>query len=220
LVVPGVEVSSIWNGKELHILGLGVDIESEEFLGRLGKQTDQRNRRAEKMIKKLNGLGVPVEEENIAARTADGVIGRMHIAQEIVALGHAPTVQGAFDKFIKKGKRAFVPKKAASPAEAVDWIHDAGGLAFVAHPGLGNVHQSLDKLLTIPFDGLEVYHSRHSAGMVDGLSQVVAEKGLLATGGSDCHGDVKGEAPLMGKVQVPYRVWEGIEAVLDRLEFG
>jgi len=213
-ILSGVEVSSIWNGRELHILGLGVDIDSVEFLSHMQEQTDHRNSRAEKIIKKLNGLGVPAEREKIAARTADGVIGRMHIAQEIVALGHASTVQGAFDKFIKKGKRAFIPKKAASPKTAVEWIHAAGGLAFIAHPGLGNVHASLDKLLTIPFDGIEVYHSRHSAGMSDALSQIVEDKGLLATGGSDCHGDVKGEAPLMGKVQVPYRI---MEAISDRL---
>lgn len=213
--LPGTEVSAEYNGKELHILGLGVDPDSEELLVGLDLLRQRRSERADEMIERLNKLGVPAQRESIEASTADGLIGRVHIAQEIVRLGHATHIQDAFDKYIKQGRSAFIVKKAIPASEAIDLIHLAGGLAFIAHPGIGKQEQRLDKLLTLPFDGIEVYHSRHNADRVRKFGRVVRDRDLLATGGSDCHGNVKGDAPLMGNANVPVEVYQRIRDALD-----
>jgi predicted metal-dependent phosphoesterase TrpH len=139
----------------------------------------------------------------------------MHIAQEVHALGHASTIQGAFDKYIGSGKKAFVRKQTLPIEEAVDLIHEADGLAFVAHPGLGRIRDDLPRLLGMPFDGIEAYHSKHSPGEAEAFTLLARERDLLIAGGSDCHGMAK-NAPDMGKVQVPYAVYEAICERLDR----
>lgn len=211
---PGVEISSKLGKNEVHILGLGVDPGPGPLVDALARQTEGRRTRAERMVARLNEIGVPVERRKVEARTGDGVVGRMHVAQEIVAVGHAQTVQEAFDKYIKAGRPAYVPKDVVAIAEAVELIHQAKGLAFVAHPGLGNLHQRLDALLEYPFDGIEVYHSRHTPGHIKRFEDIVRSRGLLAAGGSDCHGTIKGERPLMGSVRVPYEVYERMRAAL------
>ncbi len=213
-LLPGVEISSKLGENEVHILGLGVDPGPGPLIDALARQTEGRRSRAERMVARLNELGVPVERKNVEARTADGVVGRMHVAQEIMAVGYAETVQEAFDKYIKAGRPAYVPKDVIAIADAVELIHTAKGLAFVAHPGLGNLHLRLDRLLEYPFDGLEVYHSRHTQDHVRQFEDIVRSRGLLATGGSDCHGTVKGERPLMGSAGVPYEVYERMKAAL------
>ena len=138
----------------------------------------------------------------------------MHIALEIVALGHAPTIQGAFDQYIKAGRKAYVPKKAMSSNKAIESIHAAGGLAFIAHPCIGKVRNSLLKILQKPFDGIEVFHSKHSPGHIAELQAIAEEHKLLTSGGSDCHGSIKGHAPLMGQIRFPYSDYQKIK---DRL---
>lgn len=213
-LLPGVEISSKLGEGEVHILGLGVVPGPGPLMDALARQTEGRRSRAERMVARLNELGVPVERKNVEARTADGVVGRMHVALEIMAIGCAETVQEAFDKYIKAGRPAYVPKDVIAIAEAVELIHSAKGLAFVAHPGLGNLHQRLDRLLEYPFDGIEVYHSRHTPGHLKQFEDIVRSRGLLATGGSDCHGTIKGERSLMGSVRVPYEVYERMKAAL------
>ena len=215
-LLAGVEISSALGGIEVHILGLGVDRRHGPFLDALQRQAEGRLDRARRMVERLNELGVPVDLHKVLARAADGAIGRMHVAQEIVTVGYAETVQGAFDKYIKAGRAAFVPKEVVAVDRAVEIIHQAGGLAFVAHPGLGGLHERLDTLLHYAFDGVEVYHSRHTPAMVKRLKEVASAKGLLVTGGSDCHGTIKGEAPLMGTAKVPYECFARLKAALAR----
>ncbi len=214
--LSGVEISSQLGKREVHILGLGVDLGPGELLDALERQSEGRRTRAERMVARLNELGVPVDGKKIEEKTADGVIGRMHIAQEIMATGYATTVQDAFDKYIKAGRPAYVPKDVIAIGDAVDLIHGAKGLALVAHPGLGKLHQQFDALLKFPFDGIEVYHSRHTPGQIKDFEELVETKGLLATGGSDCHGTVKGERPLMGCARVPFGVFENLKSALAK----
>jgi len=207
--LPGVEISAVHDRQELHILGLGIDPDHPELLETLHQMERARETRAERMVRRLNDLGVPVEWEKVRAG-ADGAIGRMHIASAVVDVGEARTVQEAFDKYIKAGRPAFVPREVLTAARAVESIHAAAGLAFVAHPGLGDTHRRLSSLLQLPFDGIEVYHSRHTPGRQADFHALADERGLLTTGGSDCHGDAKREKPLMGTVRVPYAVYERI----------
>jgi len=212
--LPGVEVSSKLGRNEVHILGLGVDPGPGPLADALEQQAEGRRNRADRIVAKLKKLGVSVDTDALAQKTADGVVGRMHIAKEIVASGHARSVQDAFDKFIKSGRPAYVPKDALTVAQAVDLIHAARGLAIVAHPGLGGLHARFDELFAHPFDGLEAHHSRHSQGQAQRFVEIARERNMVISGGSDCHGTIKGEAPLMGSVRVPYAIYENLKNAL------
>lgn len=201
--LSGVEISSGFVGHEVHIVGLGVDCRHEGLRSVLKEQTDCRNRRADLIIEKLHVLGVPVDRELIEGRTVGGIVGRMHIAQEIHRIGYASTVQEAFDKYIGAGKAAYVRKATLSAAESIDLIHAAHGLAILAHPGIGRTGQILSRLLRLPFDGIEAYHCKHSPGQIEEFMRIAREGGLLVSGGSDCHGQAKNK-PEMGNVLVPY----------------
>jgi predicted metal-dependent phosphoesterase TrpH len=138
----------------------------------------------------------------------------MHIAQELLAMGVTKTIQEGFDRFLKHGTPAYVPKKTLCSEDAVAHIHAAGGLAFVAHPGLSkSTRKLLPKLLALPFDGIEAYHISHSPGRTEEFLAVAAERNLLVTGGSDCHGMAKGKAE-MGKVRMPYHHFEKMQVAL------
>jgi len=208
--LPGVEISSRTGEHELHILGLGVDRENAALLETLDRMARIRLERGRKMAGKLNALGVPVEWGAIEARAGNGVVGRMHLAQAVVALGHARTIQDAFDKFLKAGRPAYVTRETLAPEASVAAIHGAGGLAFIAHPGIGKLESRMDILLSLPFDGIEVFHSKHTPEQRKRFEALAEKKGLLMTGGSDCHGGVKGDPLLMGTVRTPYAIYERI----------
>lgn len=211
--LSATEISSRFGDMEVHIVGLGVDTSCAALLEALARQKEARNIRGERIVEALHAAGVPVEWARIAARTADGVVGRMHIAQEIHELGYAKTVQDAFDKYIGRGQRAFVRKSVMNVRDAIDLIHEARGLAILAHPGIGSTYRVLFRLLRLPFDGLEAYHCKHSPGQVEEFMTIAAEQGLLVSGGSDCHGQAK-RKPEMGNVRVPYAHYERLTEAL------
>lgn len=215
-VLRGVEISSRFGKNELHILGLGVSLDSPELNAALKAQVAARDSRAEQMVERLKALDVPVTIEKIKARITDGVIGRMHVAQEVVAVGAATHVQDAFDKYIKAGRPAYVPKEVVPVEQAVELIHTAGGLAFVAHPGLGKHDSRLESIFKHPFDGIEAYHTRHTPAQRKKFLAFAESRDLLVSGGSDCHGTIKGEAPLMGRAEVPFEVYARIRDALAR----
>jgi len=206
----GVEVSAS-NGKhEVHILGFGIRLDDADLNAALTHLCDSRNERAVKMVERLNALGIPIALDAVTAHAGPGAaIGRMHVARELHAAGHVKTVQDAFSRYIGVGKRAYVSKSRLTCERVIDLIHGAGGHAFLAHPGIGTTHTILPKLLTLPFDGIEVYHSKHSPGQSDAYLQLAKERGLLVCGGSDCHGDTK-TYPEMGKVKLSWEWYTGI----------
>jgi hypothetical protein len=208
--LPGTEISAGMDRTEVHILGLGIDPACAPLHDLLARLREGRATRAERIVAKLNDHDVPISLKAIEARTADGNVGRMHIAQELLAMGLVRNAQAAFDKYIGIGKPGFVSKDNATCPEAIDAIHAAGGLAFIAHPGFRNVNRILPKLLHLPFDGVEAYHSKHSPGRITELLELAEANGLLVTGGSDDHGQAKHEKTDMGSVKVPYRYYAAI----------
>ncbi|NIA13024.1 MAG: PHP domain-containing protein [Nitrospiraceae bacterium] len=217
-IFPGVEISASFAGTELHVVGLGIDHWCGPLLEKLHELQMARSSRADQIIARLNALGIALERAEVEAQAnVDGVLGRMHIARALLARGVTTSVQEGFDRFIRKGRKAFVPKKAIKCAEAIDLIHEAEGVAIVAHPGLGDrLEPLLPRLLKLPFDGIEVYHVRHTAGHVTRFTQLALEHDLLISGGSDCHGRVKNEEPALGSVRVPYHHVELIKDALRK----
>ncbi len=210
----GVEISTKWRQGEIHVLGLGVNIDHGPLMAVLEESRDARATRADRMIEKLNAVGVSIVFEDIETTGAEGsAIGRLHIARAVYRLGFASTVQDAFDKFIGVNKPAYVERKRMACAQAIDLVHEAGGLAVLAHPGIGAARKGLKRLLELPFDGIEVYHSKHAADEAERFAEIARERDLLISGGSDCHGAAKTE-PEMGKVLVPYEHFERIQQAL------
>lgn len=213
--LSGAEISTTFAGTELHVVGLGIRLDHPALCDALSNLRQDRTVRANEIIRRLNNLGLPVDRAQVQARAGCAAIGRLHIARELHARGMTPTIQKAFDKYIGKGRKAYVPKQALDCREAIDLIQQAGGLAFLAHPGVGsNTKRLLPRLLEIPFDGIEVYHTKHTAGQVAAFTQLAQEHGLLVSGGSDCHGAATDRPPDMGKVRVPYADFRRIRDTL------
>jgi len=207
----GTEVSVTFDRKELHVVGLGIRLDCDPLLAALETLRQHRAERAAEIFARLDELGVSINPEEVKARAGHSAIGRLHIAQELHARGVTKTVQKAFDQYIGSGRGAFIAKESLPCGEVIDLIHEAGGLAFLAHPGIGVTTQKrLPRLLQLPFDGIEVYHSKHTPGQVTAFTELAKERKLLISGGSDCHGAAKGGPPDLGKVRVPYVHFERI----------
>jgi predicted metal-dependent phosphoesterase TrpH len=214
LFLPGTEVSTLFRHGEVHVLGLGIDPSNPDLREGLARQKADRASRAAEIAAKLRRRGIIIDGDALAARAPGGLVGRMHIAALLHEQGHASTVQDGFNRYLNRNRPAWVPKRMVAPEEAIGWIHAAGGLAFLAHPGIGkSTGQQLQALLQLPFDGIEAYHVHHSPGVTAQFLELAASRGLLVTGGSDCHGTVKGHAPEMGKVRLPMH---HAEVILNR----
>lgn len=214
--LSGTEVSTHYKFREIHVLGLGVDEHNGPLTAALEGLCAARRNRGAIILERLRALGYDLNLEADAANAPEGAFGRMHIARAMTDAGHVRKPQEAFDRFMNAGGPAFVPKETMPLADAVDLIHGAGGLAFVAHPGLGKTTRKLlPELLTFPFDGIEAYHVSHSPGRVEEFTALARERDLLVTGGSDCHGTIKGKA-LLGSIRTPVAVYEAILDALSR----
>lgn len=196
-LVAGVEINSIahdvpdlWEG-ELHILGYGMDPDDRGFEDALALQRRRRGQRAGLILDRLRSLGMPVDDE-LAAILEAGVIspGRPHVARALVAAGHAESVDDAMQRLLARGAPGYVPRQGLGPREAIDAIHDAGGLASLAHfreaPDRPDV---IERLRGWGLDGIEAYHSSFDEETRVAMAAFAAQRGLLATGGSDFHGD-------------------------------
>jgi predicted metal-dependent phosphoesterase TrpH len=203
-VIPGVEITCAINTEELHMLGYFLDQrwKNSELHAALRHAAAARQQRIEQFITRLNHLGIPLSLADVRACSDRGTIGRPHIAMALVRRGFVHSIEEAFARFLTPGSPAFVDRPRPGAAETIALIKRAGGIAVLAHPGLGRAEQHLPQLLAHRPDGLEVWHPRHTPAQTRRYLQMTHELGLLATGGSDCHGPGP-NGPLLGIVKVP-----------------
>jgi predicted metal-dependent phosphoesterase TrpH len=215
-VISGCELSCEFAGRDLHVLGYGVDHENNEFQDALLKFRDTRHDRGVKIIEKLNALGIDIKLEDVLAKADGAALGRPHIANVLVEKGLVGNVNEAFDKYIAEGGPAYVPKYKMSPSDATTYIHNAGGLAFTAHPGIFMENRSeMLELLEFGFDGIEVFHPKHNPARRQELKSIADERGLLVSGGTDYHGFAGRDLP-MGSEEVSYELLAAIKERLGR----
>ena len=162
-----------------------------------------RRNRINEMADALNKVGMPLKAASVFELAGCKAPGRPHVARALVKEGHVKSLEQAFDRYLKKGKPAWVPKSKVSAAEAIELIHQAGGLAIMAHPGLNKTDDVIPRMIEAGMDGLECFHSRHSVSDIERYEGMTQKYGLLATGGSDCHGMNRGN-PLIGSIKLPY----------------
>ncbi len=214
--LEGVEISAAFEDREIHIIGLGICLESPSLTRLLETLHTHRANRVRGIVERLESLGVTPRGLLAPRLQSITPVGRMHVAVALTELGKATSVQNAFERYLNRPCPAFVPKALPSARESIEAIHDAGGLAFIAHPGLGNtLYRRMGALLELPFDGIEAWHVSHTPEMVRMFQALADTHGLLVTGGSDCHGDIKKEKPTMGRVKLPYACYRHILDVLS-----
>jgi hypothetical protein len=209
--IPGVELTAEHAGHEIHILGYLLDIHSPRLLSEIAKFQAVRQQRIREIVSRLNRLQVPLQAEAVFALANCRSPGRPHVARALVKAGLCRSLDEAFDKFLKKNRPAYVPKFKMSAAQAIVLIHDAGGLAVMAHPGLNHSDEVIPHMVEAGMDGIECFHTKHSTVTVEHYLELAEQFHLLVTGGSDCHGWSKGE-PVIGSVKVPYEYVERLKA--------
>jgi 3',5'-nucleoside bisphosphate phosphatase len=203
--VPGIEITAIEDGADVHVLGYFIDPASPRLSAFLGAQRSSRVERVKAIGERLAGIGMPVDIGPLlaaAGRQEGRSVGRPQVARALVAAGHAVDTNDAFERWLGRGRPGFVPRDGAASDEVIAVIHDAGGLASLAHPGLTKVDARIEALRDAGLDALEAYHSEHDPVTRDRYRQIATSLNLLVTGGSDYHGDpAHGVAP--GMVTLP-----------------
>jgi hypothetical protein len=222
-LVPGCELSLEYGGLPTHMLALFVDDDAGAVATELDRVRRARSRRNERMLEKLRTVGVHLHPEDVA-RHADGVVGRPHIAQAMLAAGVIKTFDEAFVRFLGRGGLAHIPKEKLSPREAIDAVHADGGLAILAHPYLmsmqpRHLENILADLKSLGLDGVEVYYTEHSERYTAEVARLADALGLLKSGGSAFHGAVKPGVRLgrgRGGLFVPGSLLDAMKAARTR----
>src|SRR5210317_1161000 len=191
--IPGIELSVTWDNRTVHIVGLGIDENSEPIQAGIKKLMEFRQWRAEEIGRRLEKACYPDMYEKAKAYSNGRLIGRVHFARALVAAGHADTVGAVFKKFLVGGKPGFVPGAWAELSDVVKWIREAGGRAIIAHPARYDMTRTKLRQLIADFkelggEGFEVCSGSHSKDDVNTMAQHARDFDLLASAGSDFHG--------------------------------
>jgi len=200
--IPGAELTAEFEGHEVHLLGYFLDDQQPKLLAEIKKFQTVRQERIVEMVSKLNKLGIPLRAETVFELANCRSPGRPHVGRALAQEGLCSSMDEAFERFLKKGRPAWVPKYRISAFDAMDLIHQAGGLAVLAHPGLNRCDQIIPHLAGNGLDGLECFHTKHSSTQSEYYLALAQRLNLAVTGGSDCHGFSKGK-PLIGGVKLP-----------------
>jgi len=201
-VIPGVELSTMVGESDVHILGYFFDHHDARLQEYLALFRSERRKRAERIVRKLNGMNVPLTIDGVLRRAGGGSVGRPHIATALVEEGLIGTYQEAFSRYIGFGKPAYEKKYMISPREAIAMIAAAGGLSFIAHPSSFMEEQVLLDIIDAGIDGIEVVHPSHSPELAAHYRGIVSEYFLLASGGSDFHGGKRNDLDAFGRYTI------------------
>ncbi len=217
-VIPGVELSSDYKGRDIHVLGLGINPEDPRFLGYLADFRRARDVRNEKMLAKLREHGVEISAEKMAAAFPDCVWTRAHFARYLLDHGYVRDMQEGFARYVGDDAPCFVPKEQISPFRAVKLLLENGAHPVLAHPLLYHLSSSqLEELVAglkdCGLQGLEAVYSTNRFSDESSMKQLARRHGLCVTGGSDFHGSNKPDIDLgtgKGNLHIPWSLWENL----------
>lgn len=212
-VIPGLEISTDLEDKEIHLLGYFIDYENEELQKYLSFFRDERLHRAKRIVQKLHNLGVAISIDDVIDHAQNSAIGRPHIASALLNLGITKNYFEAFERYIGDHGPAYERKIHVSPQSATKLISDAGGLSFVAHPGFIK-ETILMNLINAGIDGIEVLHPSHNENQVNFYRGIVNQYCLLESGGSDYHGGKKDDDENLGKYCISQNQLEAMRKML------
>ncbi|HEY3415333.1 MAG TPA: PHP domain-containing protein [Armatimonadota bacterium] len=214
-VWSGVEINTRLGQNEVHILGYGFPIDSALLQDGLAHLRHGRIERMERILQRLTVLGYPLDIERVLQLAGQGSVGRPHIARALVEAGYVRSMSEAFERFIGDRGPAYVPRMRFLPEEAIALIHQAGGIASLAHPGkLGDPPTMIRRLQTSGLDAVEAYHSDHLPSAVERMLRYARNFGLAVTGGTDSHGPGGAHEVPVGSVPVPETVIEPLRRLI------
>ncbi len=204
--IDGIEITAMRAGGDVHVLGYFLDRRSSSLLQFLAEQRHRRIDRIREMVARLAKHGVHLDADAIVQPAIDDpskAAGRPWIARALITAGVVTDSNQAFERWLTRGRPAYVPREAAAPAEVFDRIHAAGGIASLAHPVLVGHDEWLQEFANDGLDALEAYHSDHGAEDTSRYLQIAARLNLAITGGSDYHGDPAHGPLAPGAVSLP-----------------
>ncbi|OON97626.1 MAG: hypothetical protein ATN36_02820 [Epulopiscium sp. Nele67-Bin005] len=222
-VIAGIEFSVNYFDKEVHMLGYFIDIHNEKLTSHLENLVVSRHERNLKMLEKLGELGFPMEYSDIATSEKNALLTRAHFAQAMLKKGYVKNIDDAFNLYLGNGKPAFIPREHVDFKECIDLIHEIGGVAVIAHPGLYKsfTDEKLDKfiktLAEAGLDGIETIYPKYSKEQEEEFLYLCKKYNLLPTGGSDFHGENKKDLDIgkgYGKTFVPSTLLDALETLL------
>lgn len=221
-VIPGVEISALYDKGTLHILGYFINHNDEILQSKLQEFIDARNKRNPQILEKLAALGFELDIDEVRTFAEGNVINRPHIARAMLNRGYVDNIQEAFDRFLAQGGPAYMPKEVFTPEESIAIIHQAGGLAVLAHPDqlkAGSIDATINEIrrfAQMSIDGVEAYHGTCKPEHSEPYAAIANELGLFVTGGSDFHGDTKHNnlGEVSGLPHLPYELVEKMKAHL------
>lgn len=217
-VISGVEISTRYDKKEIHIVGLYVNENDADLNKQLKYYREKRVTRNFEILEKLNSLGVNITIDDVKESCTGDVISRAHIAKALVSKGFVGSYTEAFDRYLGDNKCAYVPRETLNYEESMELITKAGGVPVLAHPLLykmsdTNLENMMVKLRQKGLNAVEVYYSTHSNSDTQHIMAMANRVGLIYSGGSDFHGATKPKIDMgtgMGKLAVPYEILEKI----------
>ena len=218
-VIPGVEISAGYKGKDIHILGLLLDYTDETLTTTLHQLAKERSLRNEKMCKNLRDAGLALTMDEIKEGNEDAVITRAHFAKALLKKGYVSSIKEAFTKYLDSTSPYYVPRKFLSPKKAIDLIRQANGVPVLAHPLLYKLSNSelktlLTELKEYGLEGIEAVYSCNMGLDESYVRSLANEFGLVVTGGSDYHGSVKPDIDLgsgRGNLKIPAHLLEQLK---------
>lgn len=211
--VPGIEITAARESSEVHVLGYFIDHRFPPLLAFLQRQRADRVRRVREMVRKLHELGVGVEEERLfdGHRGGERSVGRPAIARAMVRAGHVASSREAFDRYLAEGGAAFVPRQAPTPEEVFGIVHEAGGVASLAHPALLAHDDWIPEMAARGLDAIEAFYVEHDAETTARYRALAEALGLALTGGSDFHGDANHGPQRPGDTVLPEEEFARLE---------
>lgn len=218
LVIPGIEVSAVYKGREIHILGLNVDDRNRRFLEILEGYKKERNDRNDRMAELLAAHGFDISKEKLEEAFPGAVLTRAHFARFLKDHNEVESVSEAFDKYIGVGCPCYLPKKEITPEEAISSILLAGGHPVLAHPPQYKLKRTelealVRELVSYGLEGIEAIYSTYSEKEERGMRDLAKKFHLYITGGSDFHGSNKPLIQMgtgLGGLRVPFELLEKI----------
>ncbi len=212
-LIPGIELSTDVPGSEIHILGYFVDHDDSSLQSTLAEFRSSREDRGERMVEKLNGMGVAISWDRVQQIAGDASIGRPHIAQAMVEAGYVQYPRDAFDKYLGRNGSAYVERPKLLPEDAVRLLVEHGALPVIAHPtysaaksdreGVSSLPEILSELKAAGLVGMEVYYGDYTPEQVEWLRGLADDFGLIPCGGSDYHALGNPDEPEPGTVGPP-----------------
>ena len=222
-IIPGIEINTILEKQEVHILGYYINNANKEMLDLIAYQQHARIQQTIEIVKKLrNEAKIDIKLEDVTSLVREGgSVGRPHIAKAIVNAGGVSSMMEAYRKYICDNAPTYVKRKTVSPFEAVETIYETGGIPVVAHPcDLDKAEDLIKELMNYGLRGIEVYHRKHSPAIIEYYSSLAEKYKLIMTGGSDCHGPRANGQLVLGKVHVPEWVLKELKKEKSRLEIA